>query len=97
MCTECETNTFQMSCHYFHSAKMLDYKVVTPFHRVFSNEASLTCSKAFSSVLNRSGISFSYVKDLKDCKYARQLWNSFGAKYSKEKISSSINWRECDN
>ena len=77
--------------------KMLDYKVVTPFHRVLSNEASLTCSKALIGVLNRSGISFSYVKDLKDCKYARQLWNSIGVKYSMQNTSSNIHWIECDN
>ena len=40
--------------------KMFDYTVVTPFQRVLSNEASLTCSKALISVLNRCGISFSY-------------------------------------
>ena len=77
--------------------KMVDYKVVTPFHRVLSNEASLTCSKVLIGVLNRCGVSFSYAKDLKDCKYARQLWNSIGIKTTMQNTSSNIHWIECDN
>ena len=75
---------------------MVDYKVVTPFHRVISNEASLTCSKALIGVLNRCGVSFSYAKDLKDCKHARQLWNSTGIKTTMQN-TSNIHWIECDN
>ena len=53
--------------------KMKDYKIVTPLHKTLSNEVSLTCSKDLMTILNRSGLAFSYAKDLKDSKISRQL------------------------
>ena len=77
--------------------KMCDFKTITPFHAVLSNEASLTCSKSLLSLLNRCGISFSYSKDLKDGKLSRILWNSFGVRSAMQNTKSNMHWIECDN
>ena len=77
--------------------KMCDFKTITPFHAVLSNEASLTCSKSLLSLLSRCGISFSYSKDLKGGKLSRILWNSFGVRSAMQNTKSNMHWIECDN
>ena len=44
--------------------KMCDFKTITPFHAVLSNEASLTCSKSLLNLLNRCGISHFHIQKI---------------------------------
>ncbi len=77
--------------------KMRDCKAITPMQKVLSNEVSLTCSKNLMSTLNKAGLSFSYSKDLKDSKLARNLWNTIGIRSSVQNTTSNLHWIETDN
>ena len=76
---------------------MRDCKAITPLQKVLSNEVSLTCSKNLMSALNKTGLSFSYSKDLKDSKVARHMWNTVGVKSSLQNTPSNVHWIETDN
>ena len=77
--------------------KMRDCKAITPLQKVLSNEVSLTCSKNLMSTLNKTGLSYSYSKDLKDSKVARHVWNTIGIKSSVQTTPSNLHWIETDN
>ena len=77
--------------------KISDQGIVTPVHKVLSNDISLTCSKGLMTLLNRCGLSYSYTKDIKDSQIARQLWVSVGLKNSIRNTPSNMHWIEMDN
>eukprot|EP00112_Aurelia_sp_Birch-Aquarium-sp1_P022305 Seg625.4 transcript_id=Seg625.4/GoldUCD/mRNA.D3Y31 product="hypothetical protein" protein_id=Seg625.4/GoldUCD/D3Y31 len=77
--------------------KMKDYKIITPVHKVISNDVSLTCSRDLMTLLNRSGLKYSYTKDLKDSDLARKLWVSFGLPNTLNTVPSNQHWVEMDN
>ncbi len=77
--------------------KLVGCKTITMLQKVLSNEVSLTCSKSLMTVLNKSGLSFSYSKDMKDSKRARQIWNNVGLKKTLQNIPSNMHSIECDN
>ena len=76
---------------------MKDYKIVKPLHKTLSNQVSLTCSKDLRTILNWSGLAFSYAKDLKDSQISRHLWNTVGVKTALQSIPSNMHWVESDN
>ena len=64
---------------------MRDCKAITPLQKVLSNEVSLACSKNLMSALNKTGLSFSYSKDLKDIVWKAQLDDKSKGEYDEEK------------
>ena len=77
--------------------KMTNCQIITPLHKVVSNDVSLSCSKSLMTLLNMAGLTFSYSKDLKDGKISRKLWNTIGIRSAVQDCKSNMHWIECDN
>ncbi len=77
--------------------KMKDYRIINPVHKAILNKVSITCSKSLMSIWNKSGLAYSYAKDLKDSKVSLIVWNAFRIRTSLEKTPSNMHWIECDN